>query len=163
MSKGVSTAAITDDDSGKSSCPAMLFQNTYALLIHFSTQKQYTVSNIFTHRFKVMICVVLSVGVVHSATQCNVNAKRFRNCSIYCKNTYFASGHKPSLLSCDTCTVNNDVTPSVATGMSKTFVKHSVNKNNLLYIQHINVTSFHTLYILAAYRSLHSNPIRHCC
>jgi len=61
-----------------------------------------------------MICVVLSVGVVHSATQCNVNAKRFRNCSIYCKNTYSASGHKPSLLPRDNCTVSSDVTPSVA-------------------------------------------------
>jgi len=80
----------------------------------FNTQKQYTVSNIFTHRFKVMIGVALSVGIVHSATQCGVNAKRFRNCSIYCKNTYFASGHKPSLLPRDNCTISRDVTPSVA-------------------------------------------------
>jgi len=76
------------------------------------------------HRFKVIIDGdVLSVGVVHGATQCGVNAKHFRNCSIYCKNTYFASGHKLSLLPRDTCTVNNDVTPSVAIGMSKTTVK----------------------------------------
>jgi len=57
----------------------------------FNPRKQYTVSNIFTYRFKVIIGGVLSVGVVHSAAQCNVYAKRFQNCSIYCKNTYFAS------------------------------------------------------------------------
>ena len=55
---------------------------------------------------------------------------------------YFASGHKPSPRSCYICIVSIDV---------KTAVKHSVNKNNLLYIQHINVTSFDTLYILAVY------------
>jgi len=63
--------------------------------------------------------------------------KHIRNSSIY-----FASGHKPSPRPCYICIVSNDV---------KTAVKHSVNKNNLLYIQHINVTSFDTLYILAVY------------
>ena len=61
-----------------------------------------------------MISVVLNVGVVHSATQRNVNAKLFQNCNIYCKNTYSALSHTPSLLSRDNSCANHDVTPSVA-------------------------------------------------
>ena len=63
---------------------------------------------------KVMINGVLNAGFVHSATQRNVNAKRFQNCTIYCKNTYSASSHTPSLLSRDNSCANHDVTPSVA-------------------------------------------------
>ena len=58
-----------------------------------ATALQYSVSK---HRFKVIVDGdVLSVGAVHGAAQYDVNAKHFRNSSIYCKNTYSASGHKP--------------------------------------------------------------------
>ena len=96
MHKGVSAAAATDYNNGSSSSRWQCSVSKYIHSLNslFNTQKQYTVFNIFTHRFKSddrrrrlrrQRRHLFFERFVHiaTATQCSVNAKRLPNCPIY--------------------------------------------------------------------------------
>jgi len=84
--------------------------------MHFSTLKNNIQFTFSLAALKVMIgVVVLSVGVVHSATQWSVNAKAFETALYIVKKHLFCiMSQALAMLPRDNCNVNCDITPSVA-------------------------------------------------
>ena len=133
VTKGVSAAAAaTEDNSGSSSRQYSVSKYIHCLNSLFNTQKQYTVSNIFTHRFKSddrrrrlqrrrrTQCT--------QCTQCNVNARRLQKCPLYIVTKHLFSivsqalamgNHCNSAL--QQCTVSSDIIPSPAACTGRVF------------------------------------------
>jgi len=114
---GVSAAAATDNNNGSSSSrQCSVSKYIHSLNSLFNTQKQYTVSNIFTHLFKSDDRRRhLQRRRRTQCTQCIVNAKRLPKCPIYIvtKHLFCIVSEALAMLHHDNCNVSSDITPSL--------------------------------------------------